>query len=106
MASNDGGVSLALDSEGKAHLVFGRMRVSDDDYVAANNSYYPYTDGLIYWKEGMPVLDTTALEDWDGLIANGNLIASMLDYSGNDTIDFPEVGSGQFPLLMKMTICL
>jgi hypothetical protein len=97
IASTDGSVSVALDSHGKAHMVFGRMRVSDDDYTVANNSYYPYTDGLLYWTEGMPVLDTTALENWDGLIASGNLISGMIDYSGNDTIDFPTVASGQFP---------
>lgn len=97
MASTDGSISMALDSQGSAHVVFGRMRVSDDDFSTAGNSYYPYTDGLIYWKEGMPVLDTTQLEDWDGLVANGNLIAAMLDYSGNDSIEFPEVPSGKFP---------
>ncbi len=97
IASTDGSISMALDSHGKAHVVFGRMRVSDDDYNVANSSYYPYTDGLIYWTEGMPELDTAKMEDWDGLVASGNLISGMLDYSGNDTIDFPTVASGQFP---------
>ncbi len=96
LGSTDGSVSLALDSHGKAHLIVGRMRVSDADFVAAGNSYYPYTDGLLYWTEGMPVLDTTALQNWDGLVASGNLISGMLDYSGNDSIDFPTVASG-FP---------
>jgi hypothetical protein len=94
MASSDGSISIALDSHAKAHVVFGRMRVSDDDYVAANNSYYPYTDGLIYWNESMPQLDTTQLENTDTLEAHGNLLAWMIDYSGNDTIDFPDVPSG------------
>jgi hypothetical protein len=96
--SNDGGVSIALDSELNAHVVFGRMRNSDDDFATEGNSYYPVTDGLIYWKEGMPVLDTTAMADWDGLVANGNLIGGMLDYNNNGEIDFPEVGANEFPM--------
>jgi hypothetical protein len=39
----------------------------------------------------MPALDTTQLADPDLLQVNGNLIAWMVDYNGNDTIDFPEV---------------
>jgi hypothetical protein len=95
--SNDGGVSIALDSELKAHIVFGIMRNSDDDFATEGNSYYPVTDGLCYWTEGMPVLDTTAMADWDGLVANGNLIGGMIDYDNSGEIEFPEVGSGQFP---------
>ena len=95
--SNDGNVSIALDNELKAHIVFGRMRNSDDDFATEGNSYYPVTDGLCYWEEGMPVLDTTAMADWDGLVANGNLIGGMIDYDNSGEIEFPEVGSGQFP---------
>jgi len=95
--SNDGGVAIALDSELKAHVVFGRMRNSDDDFGTEGNSYYPVTDGLCYWTEGMPVLDTTAMADFDGLVASGNLIGAMIDYNENGEIDFPEVPSGSFP---------
>jgi hypothetical protein len=95
--SNDGGVSVALDSELKAHVVFGRMRNSDTDFGTEGNSYYPVTDGLLYWTEGMPVLDTTATADWDGLVANGNLIGGMLDYNNSGEIEFPEVAEGEFP---------
>lgn len=97
MASTDGAISVAMDSEGIAHVVFGRMFVSDDDYAAAGSSYYPYTDGLVYWNETMPQLDTTQLADAEMLMAQGNLIAWMVDYNGNAEIDFPEVASGKFP---------
>jgi len=97
LASTDGSISVALDSHGTAHVVVGRMRVSDDDYVAANNSYYPYTDGLLYWKEGMQQWDTTQLQSLDSLAAHGNLLATMIDYNGNDSIDWPTVGSGELP---------
>jgi hypothetical protein len=95
--SNDGNVAMALDNEGKAHVIFGRMGVSDADFADAAYSYRPYMDGLIYWKEGMPILDTTSLNNTDSLDAHGNLIAYMIDYSGNDTIDFPSVPAGKFP---------
>lgn len=95
--SNDGSLTMALDSQGKAHVVFGRMGVSDDNFTDDTYSYRPYMDGLVYWKEGMPVLDTTALNDADSLFAHGNLLAYMVDYNENDEIDFPEVGANQFP---------
>ncbi len=95
-ASHDNSMSMALDSEGKAHVVFGRMRASDDNFAVAGNSYYPYTDGLIYWNETMPQLDTAQLNSYDLLEANGNLLATMQDYNNNGEIDFPEVGSGEF----------
>ncbi len=89
--------AIAIDKMGKVHVAFGRMRVSDDDLVTAGSSFYPYTDGLIYWNEDMPVLDTTQISDLDLLFANGNLVGYMEDYNGNDLIDFPEVASGSFP---------
>jgi hypothetical protein len=96
-ASTDGSVAAALDSQGKVHVVFGRMFVSDDDFTTGGNSYNPYTDGLIYWNENMPQLDTAQLANADALAANGNLIGWMDDVDGNGQIDFPEVGSGEFP---------
>jgi len=97
MASTDGAISIAMDSEGNAHVVFGRMFVSDDDFVATGYSYYPFTDGLVYWNETMPQLDTTQLADAEMLMDQGNLLAWMEDINGNAEIDFPEVTSGQFP---------
>ena len=97
MASSDGAISLALDSQGNAHVVFGRMLVSDDDFVTAGYTYYPYTDGLVYWNETMPQLDTTQLANAQVLSDQGNLLAWMVDYNGNDEIDFPEVAPGEFP---------
>ena len=99
IASIDGSSACAIDENGLVHVVVGRMRVSDDDFAddPPASSYYPYTDGLIYWNESMPVLDSGSLNNETQLIASGNYIAGMLDYSGNDTIDFPSVASGSFP---------
>jgi len=70
--------ACALDSDGKVHVVFPRMRKI---FIAGEASYYPYTDGLIYWNETMPALDTTTISSYtlDFLEAGGNLIGSLGD---------------------------
>jgi hypothetical protein len=45
----------------------------------------------------MPELDTTQLANTEMLEDQGNLIAWMKDYDGNNEIDFPEVATDQFP---------
>ncbi|MCK9612117.1 MAG: T9SS type A sorting domain-containing protein [Bacteroidales bacterium] len=87
--TTDGCYALALDSTGKAHAVFGIMRVSDDNASDDQSSFYPYTDGLVYWNEDMAVLDSTALGDPDGLFNNGMLAGYMIDYDGSGEIEFP-----------------
>ena len=73
------------------------MRVSDDILGDDQSSYYPYTDGLIYWNESMSVLDSLALNDDAGLMTNGQYVGGMLDYDGSGTIEFPSVAEGEFP---------
>lgn len=85
--------AIALDNNGKAHVAFGRMRVSMSVQDLDSSFYYPYTDGLVYWNENMPVLDTTQLGDLNGLFAAGQLVALMLDYNGDSTINFPTPAS-------------
>ncbi len=65
--------ACVLDSEGTAHVVFPRMRKKFTDGEA---SWYPYTDGLIYWNETMDVLDTTIISSYtlDFLAEGGYLI--------------------------------
>ena len=53
--------AVALDSEGMAHIVFPRMVKI---WVEGAVNFYPYTDGLIYWNETMPVLDTTIISSY------------------------------------------
>jgi hypothetical protein len=95
--SEDDNTALAMDKSGKLHFAFGRMRVSDADLATAGGSYYPFTDGLIYWNEDMPVLDTTQLGNIDTLYAHGNWIANMQDYNNNEVIDFPDYTSPNLP---------
>ena len=53
--------AIALDSQGMAHVVFGRM---SKIYEAGELFYYPFTDGLIYWNETMPMIDTTLISSY------------------------------------------
>ncbi len=57
--ASDANTAMALDNEGKAHLVFGRMIYREE---GGSGYYYPYTNGLVYWNEDKPdVLDTTKI---------------------------------------------
>lgn len=81
----DGGTAVAIDQNGDVHVTFGLMRVLNEDLTDEQTSYFPYTDGLAYWKEGEPAFSSL---DIDSVDARGNLIAWMQDIDGNDTIDF------------------
>jgi len=89
----DGYNAIAIDDEGLVHAAFGRQVHMDDTPGDAGWSYYPYSDGLVYWREGMPAMDTADIladiipEDWEttSLYQNGNL-AAWVQPNGEDTI--------------------
>ena len=74
----DGTSAIALDSQGKAHVIFGRMmHIYDVETTPPGGWYfYPNTEGLIYWNEDMSQLDSTIISSYtlDFLAAGGNLI--------------------------------
>jgi Secretion system C-terminal sorting domain len=77
--TNDGGGSLVIDALGTIHAFAGRTFVLDDDLTDDNSSYYPGTNGLIYWNE-------TANE--------ASLISGSLDVDGDNTLNITiNVGS-------------
>ena len=78
--------SVALDSQGKAHLVFGRMKYYYNNLGTLY--YFPATEGVIYWNENMSPLDTTIISSYtlDFLINNGNLIGWVTPYNGDSTL--------------------
>ncbi|MES2838356.1 MAG: T9SS type A sorting domain-containing protein [Bacteroidota bacterium] len=71
---NDGTVNVTIDNAGKVHVFWGRMRIFDDE-LAALASYFPATDGLMYWSEGM----TSPI-----------MIAEMQDNNNDGEINFSE----------------
>jgi hypothetical protein len=58
---SDGNSAAAIDKDGKVHVVFGRQRALGDNTGA--KFYFPFTDGLIYWKEGMAELPQSLDDD-------------------------------------------
>ncbi len=88
----DGYNAVAIDDEGMIHVAFGRQIHIDDD-PADGWSYYPYSDGLVYWNETMPALDTADItndiipDDWENhpLYQKGEL-AAWTQPHGDDTI--------------------
>jgi hypothetical protein len=77
--------ACVLDSQGTAHVVFSRMvKIYTNDTLY----YYPYTDGLIYWNEKMPEIDTTLISSYtlDYLDAAGNLCGYVLSSQPDYTI--------------------
>jgi hypothetical protein len=87
--AGDGTQAVAIDNNGIVHVVFGRMRYVYDD--AGAQLYYPATDGLIYWNETMPVMDSTLISSFtlDSLIAHGNLAGRVIDPGISGLLEFP-----------------
>jgi Secretion system C-terminal sorting domain len=70
--TNDAAVHVLLDNANNAHVWYGNMRVFCDSPGTATPdglSYFPYTDGLMYWNETMgtaaPVM-IAATQDLNG----------------------------------------
>jgi hypothetical protein len=70
----DATMSVALDNQGTAHVVFGLLY----DSTASTGSYYNMLcDGIAYWNENQPQLRQDL--DRDSLYASGNLVAWVKD---------------------------
>ncbi len=85
-----GSSSVALDSEGKAHVVFPRMLQLWED---GEWGYYPLnTDGLVYWNEDMNPLDTTIISSTglENLEADGYLCGYIFGYDPSVGVEIPE----------------
>ena len=71
LETNDAAVAVLLDNSNNAHVWYGRMRVTCSTPGTSTGqglSYFPYTDGLMYWNETMatgPVM-IAAAKDWNG----------------------------------------
>jgi hypothetical protein len=89
--SIDGAAAIAIDDLGQVHAVTGRMRVSDDNFADETSSYYPYTDGLVYWNETMSIIDTGTLNDELALFANGQWLTGMWDHDGSGEIEMLQI---------------
>lgn len=94
---------VIIDNNGEVHVVFGRMRVLQEDASAGSSIYFPYTDDLLYWNESM------GEGAWDNSMVQNNAfdlavpdavdtIAYSFDLNGNNIIwEFADVGADEFP---------
>jgi len=92
----DGSFNLALDNDGMAHVVFGLCRVAHTE-AGTSYSYWPYTDGIVYWNEAMGPLPQHPTNPHktlhaDFLYDNGHLIGWTQDVDGDGEVSIFELG--------------
>jgi len=98
--AGDGTSAITLDSQGKAHVVFSRMNWFHDVVTTPPGGWYYYptsTEGLIYWNETMPPLDSTIVSSFtlDSLEARGHLVGWVIpDTTITMPSDQPNYGLG------------
>lgn len=83
----DGYQAAVIDDLGRVHVAAGRMMHSADG-TGGPTSYFPYSNGLLYWNETMPPLDSTKVTanilDPSGMPSQ-YLLAEVVD-NGTDSI--------------------
>lgn len=106
----DNSASIAIDNDGKCHVVFGlnRVMITTISTPPGQYSYFPYVDGIAYWNEDMPVFsdDLNALAPpqygypASELTEDVNYIGWTQDVDGDGEITFIETSSG-FPMAYR-----
>jgi hypothetical protein len=85
--TSDGSGSVIIDNNGMVHVFYGNMYVLDDDgFGTGNTSYFPGTNGIMYWNESMgaaPGSNST----------NAVMITGALDLDNNGVIDIIDPNS-------------
>lgn len=89
VATSDASFDIVLDSNGQAHVFYGRLVPNDDD-PAEGYSYYPTNRAIMYWNESMgtnnaQVIGETVAQDYDN-----DGVASYDTDTGTDEAYFQE----------------
>ena len=79
--TSDNSGSVVVDNDGKVHVFYGIMYVSDVDYTDGNSSFFPGWNGLAYWNEDMPAGERPAE------------ITGALDLDGNGQLDLDDIAT-------------
>ncbi len=84
--------NIALDNDGKAHIVFGLSYYIKSE-VGTTFTFWPtLSNGIAYWNEDMDPFEAEnqhdALDPEESLIEDYNLIGWMQDDNGNGELDF------------------
>ena len=91
----DGRYALVIDNNGVFHVFMGITKIKRDSVAAANSySYWPYTDGLVYWNSTQPTIVPGSDFYADTLL---NKVGYMVDVNGDSTITFNTVPTGSYP---------
>lgn len=103
IVSSDNTGDVIIDSNGKVHVIFSRMRYLDED--ASDDgafSYFPYSDWVLYWNEDM------GEGTYSGSVTSPSFIDLQIpaavdtigwspDLNDNGTLDFVDAGTGNWP---------
>lgn len=92
---SDGNCAAAIDKNGKVHVAFGRQRSLGASSGA--KSYFPFTDGLIYWNENMQELPQSL--DVDSIFI-GWVHDTMVFYQDQTTLAFYQNSLSSQPQLV------
>jgi hypothetical protein len=83
--------AIALDSEGKAHVLLSVCRVAHTE-PGTTYSYWAISDGIAYWNEDRPEFEADnphdALDPIDVLIEDYNLVGWSQDVDNNGVVEF------------------
>lgn len=91
----DGSHDLAIDNDGKVHVVFALTSTYGDD-AGNQGNYFADVDGIVYWNEDMEPFsnDVNTLNPYghpdSELIEDYNLIGWSQDINGNGELDILE----------------
>ena len=90
MYAPDGSLAASIDSQGNAHVAFGLTRYLKEE-VGETWSYFPFTDGIVYWNETMEPFENEENQhdalSYDNLEEDVNYVAWTPDVDGSGMID-------------------
>lgn len=85
---------IALDSEGKAHVVFGLGWIFKEAAGSTYSHWPGYQDGIVYWNEDMEPFENAnphwALDPYNVLEEGVNLIGWSQDMDGSGELEFTD----------------
>ena len=91
--STDGCGALLLDHNGMAHVFAGNMRILDADLADGGTSYFPGTNGLLYWNENMGPDTTGQISNSIWWSSNMIVIAGAEDLDGDSTLTYVAIAT-------------
>ena len=96
--STSGSGAILIDNNDMVHVTYGNMLILDADLTDAGSSYFPSTNGLMYWNESMgsgtPGGSMLSASLWD--YDNGMYIAQTEDLNQSGSLELSVNGGGNY----------